>query len=147
MAKLSEIGVLKNVSVDVCTPIGTIKVPARIVKTDVEGCDYKDADFELIYEGKTININLAVLYAAEDMESQNLQADAMEKKYDRPQGRYRVKDMAISGVSIDSNGIFNVYFVWTDCYDGKRVYRGHDCKIKEGVNGLYIKAHRPRFYF
>lgn len=144
---ISNIGVMENISVDIYTPIGTIKIPARIEKVDVVDCEYKDADFHLLYEDKRINLNLAVLYAAEDMNEQNQRAESMERKFNQHQGRYIVKDMAIKSVSVDEHGIFNLYFVWTDCYGDKRIYRGHDCKLGESPNGLYLRANRPQFYF
>jgi hypothetical protein len=144
---ISNIGVMENITVDVCTPIGTIKIPARIEKIDFGNCGCKDADFNLLCKDKRINLNLAVLSASEDMNEQNQRAESMERKFNQHQGRYIVKDMAIKSVSVDENGIFNLYFVWTDCYGDKRIYRGCACKLREAPNGLYLQTRRTQFYF
>jgi hypothetical protein len=89
-----------------------------------------------------------VFYALEDMEAQNQRASEMEKKYGQHEGRYIVKDMTIDGCSVNEKGEFNLNFIWTDCYNDKRVYTGETCTVDKGVRGLYLSAlHKPKFYF
>lgn len=147
--KLSKMNFLENIVTKIYTPVGVIEMPSTIKKVEVTDKDYKDADFYLqLNNGYTIKITIAVMYALEDMEAQNQRASKMEKKYNQPEGRYIVKDMTIDGCSVNEKGECNLHFVWTDCYNDKRVYTGETCTIDKGVRSLSLSAlHKPKFYF
>lgn len=147
--KLSKMNFLENIVTKIYTPVGIIEMPSTINKVEVTDKDYKDADFYLYLENEyKIDITLPVFYALEDMEAQNQRASEMEKKYNKPEGRYVVKDMTINGCSVNEKGEFNLHFLWTDCYNGKRVYTGETCTVDKGVRGLFLSAlHKPKFYF
>ena len=147
--KLSKMGFVENIITKISTPVGIIEMPSTIKKVELTGKDYKDEDFYLYLEnGYKIDITLPVFYALEDMEAQNQRASEMEKKYNRHEGRYIVKDMTIDGCSVNEKGEFNIHFVWTDCYNCKRMYTGETCTVGNGVRGLYLSAlHKPKFYF
>ena len=134
--KLSKMNFLENIVTKIYTPVGIIEMPSTIKKVEVTDNDYK------------LDITLPVFYALEDMEAQNQRASEMEKKYNQPEGRYVVKDMTINGCSVNEKGEFNLHFLWTDCYNGKRVYTGETCTVDKGVRGLFLSAlHKPKFYF
>lgn len=147
--KLSKMNFLENIVTKIYTPVGVIEMPSTIKKIEVTGKDYKDADFYLYLEnGYKIDITLPVFYALEDMEAQNQRSTAMANKYNQPDGRYIVKDMTIDGCSVNEKGEFNIHFVWTDCYNSKRMYTGETCIVDDGVRGFYLLAkHQPKFYF
>lgn len=147
--KLSKMNFLENIVTKIYTPVGMIEMPSTIKKVDVTDKPHKDADFYLqLNNGYTIKITIAVMYALEDMEAQNQRAIEMEKKYNQPEGRYIVKDMTIDGCSVNQKGEFNIHFVWTDCYNCKRIYTGETCMVKKGSRGLYLSVlHKPQFYF
>lgn len=147
--KLSKMNFVENIITKISTPVGIIEMPSTIKKVEVTGKPHKDADFYLYLEnGYKINITLPVFYALEDMEAQNQRASEMEKKYGQHEGRYIVKDMTIDGCSVNEKGEFNLHFVWTDCYNDKRVYTGETCSVDKVVRGLFLSAlHKPKFYF
>lgn len=147
--KLSKMSFVENIVTKISTPVGVIEIPSTIKKVEVTNKPHKDADFYLHLEnGYEIDITLPVFYALEDMEAQNQRASEMGKKYNQPEGRYIVKDMAIDGCSVNEKGEFNIHFVWTDCYNGKRMYTGETCNVDKGVRGLFLSAlHKPKFYF
>ena len=147
--KLSKMNFLENIVTKISTPVGIIEIPSTIEKVEVTGKDYKDADFYLNLEnGYEIDITLPVFYALEDMEAQNQRASEMEKQYNQHEGRYIVKDMTIDGCSVNEKGEFKLHFIWTDCYNGKRMYTGETCVVEKGVRGLFLSAlHKPKFYF
>lgn len=144
---LNVIGIADEITSTFITPMGKIKVPCRIEKVDVYDKDYKDCDFFLYLNDVKIDITLPIMYAFQDMEAQNQRASEMEKKYNQHDGRYIVKDMTVVGVDIDTNWNFRFKFVWTDCYDCKRGYYGHECRIRQGVDVYYLSANIPQFYF
>ena len=147
--KLSKMNFVENIVTKISTPVGVIEMPSTIKKVEVTGKPHKDADFYIHLEnGYTIDITLPVFYALEDMEAQNQRASEMENKYGQHEGRYIVKDMTIDGCSVNEKGEFNLHFIWTDCYNDKRVYTGETCTVDKGVRGLYLSAlHKPKFYF
>lgn len=147
--ELSKMNFLENIVTKIYTPVGVIEMPSTIKKVEVTGKDYKDADFYIYLEnGYKIDITLPVFYALEDMEAQNQRASEMEKQYGKHEGRYIVKDMTIDGCSVNEKGEFTIHFVWTDCYNCKRMYTGETCIADKGVHGWYLSAlHKPQFYF
>lgn len=147
--KLSKMNFLENIVTKIYTPVGIIEMPTTIKKVEVTDEPHKDADFYLQLEnGYTITITIAVMYALKDMEAQNQRASEMEKKYNQPEGRYIVKDMTIDGCSVNEKGEFNIHYVWTDCYNDKRVYTGETCMACKGSRGWYLQVlHKPEFYF
>lgn len=147
--ELRKMNFVENIVTKISTPVGVIEMPSTIKKVEVTGKPHKDADFYIHLEnGYTIDITLPVFYALEDMEAQNQRSTAMANKYNQPDGRYIVKDMTIDGCSVNEKGEFNIHFVWTDCYNSKRMYTGETCTVDKGVRGLYLSAlHKPKFYF
>lgn len=147
--ELSKINFLENIVTKISTPVGIIEMPSTIKKVEVTDKSYKDADFYLqLNNGYTIKITIAVMYALEDMEAQNQRAREMEKKYNEPEGRFIVKDMTIDGCSVNEKGEFNIHYVWTDCYNCKRIYIGETCTADKCARGWRLSAlHKPKFYF
>lgn len=88
--------------------------------------------------GVTWNVSSAVRHAVDHANRQN----------ETTNERYKVKDLTLRSITKLKNGLFVLGFVWWDCYNCDRGYRGIECEADETRDGgFYLLYREPKWYF
>lgn len=130
--------------------VGNIEIPTYTIK-DVDDCGTRTVEIEFVDSKgivRFIDISHIIWDTQDHLDKQLATADELAKKYDKPSGRYDVKEMCVKNILIKSNRIY-VEFWWKDWIGEQRVYCSRDYRFVGYFDSTHFYANpdTPQFYY